>query len=315
MKNTKNTKSTMGAKRAFSLPELLIFMTIVGVISVFMITIIKPNDKALKYQYYNAYNTLRTAGYNINQDAIDAVESGDSSYTAVDKRFPINAKELCTKLAVNRNSDPTKSDGKYGYINTAVYNCNAGPTVPKSGTPSSFTDEKMAFQSSNSMKFYITERSTYNVTNSLGGSVSVTYFLVWVDLNGNRGPNTTDWKEGKAADIVPFLMTDNGNVVPLGNPIKDMKYLEARVQFVTDEKTYYSEPMTFYQAQMTAYGTKQYPSVDMNSVRASWKTLFSGTAAAPKTYPSEKSQDSQCTAATGDITPCSVEIEEQRGMF
>lgn len=116
---------------AFSLPELLIFLVIVGIISVLMLTIVKPNDKALKYQYYNAYNTLRTAGYNVSQDVADAQQSDDTTLTSFDKRLPNTPAEWCKRLAVNRNAAEGTADAKYGYINTAKYNCNSFSAVSR----------------------------------------------------------------------------------------------------------------------------------------------------------------------------------------
>lgn len=300
---------------AFSLPELLIFLVIVGVISVLMLTIVKPNDKALKYQYYNAYNTLRTAGYNVSQDVADAQQSDDTTLTSFDKRLPNTPAEWCKRLAVNRNAVEGSSDAKYGYINTAKYNCNSFSPVSTNPSDSNFkNNSKVAFQASNSMKYYISSKSSSSFTDNLSnGTTTLTYYLIWVDLNGDRAPNTKEWKEGRPADIVPFFVSDYGEVVPIGYPITDKRYLTASVKYVTDTQTYYSEPMTFYEAQMDAYGSKEYPTIDLFSIRRSFKTKFSSIS--PKTYPTEKSQDSKCSVSSGDVTPCSVEVDERRSPF
>lgn len=302
----KNTNKKSRIKQAFSLAELLILLVIVGVISVMMLTIIKPSEKALKYQYYNAYNTLNTAVYNIKQDAIQAAEDNVPGVPASDKRFPINARELCTKLAVNAGSN-------YGYINTTEYRCNSGPTVANSGNASEFTNAKMAFRASNSMKYYIRERSTANIPNSLGGTASVPYFVVWVDLNGDRGPNTSDFSGRKKPDIVPFVVADQGYVLPVGGPVADTAYMTGRAKVITDEKTYYANSTTYYQAQIAAYGGNQYPVTDLPSVAGSWRTLLAGTKAVAPSYPGG-SQLSDCSPPSpSDLPPCSVEVDEYKG--
>ncbi len=306
----KNNESFM-SKKAFTIPELMIFMVIVGVISVCMMTIIKPNEKALKYQYYNAYNTLKTATYNVMQDAMDASDS-DQSYSETDKKFPETAKELCKKLAVNRDTNDN-----YGYINTAKYNCISGPTVSKSAKDKNdFTDAKMAFQSSNSMKYYITQKDSYSFPDELGANFEMDYFVVWVDLNGNKGPNTAEIKKGRLPDIVPFVITSNGNVIPVGIPTTDRRYLQATVTFVSDDnEESYSDPMNFYSAQVTAFGSKEYPSSDFNSIRDSWDKVFQGTAIVPTTFPKDVSQSSKCRVNAGDVPNCLLEIVEEKGFY
>lgn len=294
-------------KKAFSIPELLIIMVIVGVISVMMLTIIKPNESALKFQYYNAYNTLNTAAFNINQDAMQALEENLPGVPAANKRFPINAKELCEKLASNGSVQS-------GYINTTDYRCDSNPKVAASGDPSTFIDANMAFRASNSMKFYIRERLTTNIPNSLGGTTSVPYFLVWVDLNGDRGPNTSDFQGKKKPDIVPFVVADYGYVLPVGGPVSDITYMTGRVKVITDKKTYYTNSMPYYAAQIAAYGNKQYPATDLPSVANPWRTILSGTKAVAPSYPGG-TQLSDCSPPTNtDLPPCSVEVDIQKGL-
>lgn len=164
------------------------------------------------------------------------------------------------------------------------------------------------------MKYYISSKSSSSFTDNLSsGTTTLTYYLIWVDLNGDRAPNTKEWKEGRPADIVPFFVSDYGEVVPIGYPITDKRYLTTSVKYVTDTQTYYSEPMTYYEAQMDAYGSKEYPTIDLFSIRKSFKTKFSSIS--PKTYPTEKSQDSKCRVSSGDVTPCSIEVDERRSPF
>ena len=166
-------------KDAFSLPELLIVMGIAGVISVMMLTIVKPNEITMKYQYYNAYNTLMTAAYNITQDVMLAIQSTDTSINAKDKVFPQSADELCKKLAV----DPANPTTKYGYINTTVYKCSTNtPTIGKNATKESFTDSKLAFIASNSMRYYISPLYSTNFNSNTLGAIPIDYFVVWLIL-------------------------------------------------------------------------------------------------------------------------------------
>lgn len=44
---------------------MLIVLVIISIVVVFTLTLIKPDDSALRIQYYKAYNTVATAAYNI----------------------------------------------------------------------------------------------------------------------------------------------------------------------------------------------------------------------------------------------------------
>ncbi len=305
-------------KAAFSLPELLIFLAIVGVITVMMLTIIKPSEKALKYQYYNAYNTLNTAAYNIRQDVIDVnnalLENSGLSYAEEDKKFPDTAKTFCAKFAVN----PDTPNDEYGYINTTEYKCNNFSSL-SSFSEGSFTDSAMAFRASNSMKYYISGPKTSSFKDDLdGGNVSIKYFIVWVDLNGDRRPNTPKWTKNRPADIVPFVVTDTGKVFPVGQPAVDRRYMQAYVDIDSTESSEYTASTTFYQAQQEAFGGKQYPTVDLSSIL--WDSNLSELAKIQdKKSISNHDQREICKATEqekeeGDfIPPCTVIVEEQDG--
>ena len=293
-------------KKAFSLPELLIVMGIVGVISVIMLTIIKPNEIALKYQYYNAYNTLQTAAKNVFLDAEEL--STSSTASAADKAFPATPADLCKKLAVN----PASPNSKYGYINSTVYNCSSLNTVGYNAGAGSFTDDKIAFTASNSMRYFISPLYNATLNSSVLGSVSLNYFIVWVDINGGRNPNTPVWTGKKVPDVVPFVVASNGVVVPIGHPTVDIRYTTARAKIVVEDGVSYGEPTTFYNAQVQAFGNYQEPSTELFSVRSDWQNLFKNTNLIPYDTTTTKTAIPECVPQSGNYSSCTVLIDEQK---
>lgn len=305
-------------KTAFSIPEILIFMTIVGIICVFMLTLIKPNEKYVRYAYYNTYHSLATAAYNIDQDARDMKDLNEAGMSEEDKKFPETAKELCKKLALDPNAKGGTKDSNYGYLNATIYNCGTGfKAVTKDTKATEFIPENIAFTTTNSMKYYISQPTSVTVKDAAmdDNEVNMPYFLIWVDLNGNRGPNTIKWKESRAADIVPFVLTRSGQIIPVGYPTVDKKYMLGRVKYSTEVRESYSNTRTFYETQMAAFGTREYPSMDMLSIRASLATKLKGTAAeiAKTDYPKTPAVDTNCALTGGMVIPaCVIEVDEQK---
>lgn len=306
-------------KTAFSIPEILIFMTIIGIICVFMLTLIKPNEKYVKYAYYNSYYSLSTAAYNIDQDARDMKELNEIGTPETDKVFPSTARELCKKLALDPASNAGTKESKYGYLNATIYNCGTGfKAVSKDTKATEFKEDNIAFTTTNSMRYYISEPNSVAVKDAAidNSIVNLPYFLVWVDLNGNRGPNTTEWKESRSADIVPFVLTISGKVIPVGYPTIDKKYMQGRVRYSTDVNESYSNTRTFYETQMAAFGTREYPSMDILSIRATLATKLQDTAAeiAKQHLPKSPAVDTNCVLTNGMAAPrCIIEVDEQKG--
>lgn len=306
-------------KTAFSIPEILIFMTIVGIICVFMLTMIKPNEKYLRYAYYNVYYSLATAAFNISQDAQDMRELNEEGMAEADKKFPETAKELCKKLALDPASKAGDKDSSYGYLNATIYNCGTGfKAVTKDTKANEFKDENIAFITTNSMKYYISEPNSVTVKDAAmdNSDVILPYFLIWVDLNGKRTPNATTWKESRAADIVPFVLTRSGKVIPVGYPTVDKKYMQSRIKYGIDVRDNFSNASTFYETQMAAFGDREYPSMDILSIRETLAKKLKGTAAeiAKTDYPKSPSVDTNCAITSEmSIPACVVEIDEQKG--
>lgn len=303
-------------KSAFSLAEILITMGIVGFICVLAITLIRPSDKTLIYQYYNAYNTLRTATYNIQQDVIDANYSHDDSYNDIEKRFANTAEELCQKLASNpqNHSEVNSAEQEYktrlGYINTSKYNCTGykGYTNSK-GFDESWLDNKLytlAFQTSNSMLYYISEPSVLKIQDNLNNLViNKIGFVVLVDTNGTRKPNTINTKNGRLADIVPFIVLTSGHVIPIGTPTIDKKYMKAKVKIFTQNgEKWLSENYSYRDAQIVAFDDKQYPIDDLSSVYKINDILINS-----KNTTTVKQND-ECVVKEDELPPCTVEIEK-----
>lgn len=298
-------------KLAFSLPEILITMGIIGIVSILGLTMIKPNERALVFQYYNAYNTLRTAVFNIQQDAIDANYSINTTFTELDKKFADNAKELCQKLAVNPaayNDGVTEDKTRLGYINTTRYNCeDFTKTVEKFAYPDKeeLTNEYLAFQSSNSMRYYLSDKFEIKVKDDLNNNeVKKEVFWVLVDINGPRKPNTAVWNKNKPADIVPFLITTGGQVIPAGYPTVDRRYMSASVKiFDGNIEKYLQTSFSYRDAQKIAFNDLQYPTVDPSSI---YKTVEQTIRAEVDTT---QEQHEDCKATTGFPAPCTIEID------
>lgn len=244
----KNRLRTM----AFSLPEIIIVMLIVAIAALLFITTLRPNsDKlVLKKLYYNAYRTLSTATYNIQADVedynnklveeADAAGSGEPAENEL-RSFPSTQAELCEKLISNEE----------GYINiSGVAACSK---VVQANSEQQFKDktgaelkEMATFTASNGMYYFMSEMDAD------GNSI------IWVDLTGDRAPNTAIWKKEAPADIVPFMIANNGIVVPLGYPTYDIRYLTARITNSDPDVTRDSQIMSFYGAKVGAFNNKSY---------------------------------------------------------
>lgn len=337
--------------RGFTIPELLVFLTIVGVIGSMLMVIVKPNERYLPYAYYSAYEALNTAVFNIKEDARDNASLDDDDIKNEDKIFPganivskqetsnlqsglqfngnslpgistaqskeeIAARELCKKLAVD-----SSTGDDYGYINTSEYNCKtfnlsaSGGGLTQSHTP--------AFVATNSMTFYISplifiESVDATIATEEDAEVAVGSFVVWVDLNGKRGPNTSVWEEKKPADRVPFLVTTSGVVIPVGAPTVDPRYSTSRVQYASDSLIKYSNvPITFLEAQYKAYNGKEYPTFDELSLSSSVRTKFSRTMYKNldnliKNTPT--TVDDKCKVDKEATPNCSVSLDENKGL-
>ncbi len=307
-------------KLAFSLAEILITISIAGFISVLAMTLIRPNDKTLIYQYYNAYNALRTAAYNIQQDVIDANYSRDTSYQSVERRFAYTAQELCQKLAINPNiKDGTNSpENEYkkrlGYINTTKYNCLDYKGYKNTTFDTSWLDNtnySLAFQASNSMLYYISELAIFKIEDNLNNLIiNKAGFIVLVDVNGMRKPNTIVPRKGNSADIVPFVVLTSGQVIPIGIPTVDKKYLKAKVKIYTQSgEKWLSDSFSYKDAQIIAFGNKQYPQDDLSSVYK-----LNNISINPKE--STIHQHNECKVKEGLLPPCTIEVEKHaKSMF
>lgn len=267
-------------KKGFSLGEVLCAMTIVGIISILALTTVNPSKKAVRYQYINAYNALNKAYYN-------GMAQGYNPFTTqqVDNQDPVHtdtkdtgALQLCraltTYINTKDNTRGTNANGQaYDYSNT----CSDSKIVSELGTEFLSTENmtkeeknnlitdrenKIQFTASNGMKFYISK---------MLGDDDAKFYLVFVDINGDKKPNTIEYsyyKNGTVRtepDIHAFAMLESGRVVPLGAAEYDPNLLTARVAYFDEDGgvKYTKMSQAYYQAKGQAWG--YYSSTDMET--------------------------------------------------
>ena len=135
-----------------------------------------------------------------------------------------------------------------------------------------------------------------------------------------RDSNTAVWSKGRAADIVAFSVVDYGEVIPLGYPKIDRRYMLARVYVPSDEdieegseKRNLTDLYSFYNAQQLAYGGKVFK-YDTFSYQESAE--FKGGALEIKKadVPENKAMLEDCKDPDNpedtEFSRCSIEIEE-----
>lgn len=223
----------MTKKKAMTLAEVLFVFVIIGIIATIAIVTVKPWDKACKYAYSRMYHTLRLAFYNAMLSQPE---------------FPKTSTKFCELLV--------------DFINTPQNGSNCVASRDLTNNPRIFPTDKIQIQASNGSRIWIganqgapfqhTEQETSGVT------TTIKYYLVYVDLNGNKGPNSGKWDERRLSDIVAFAVTDGLTVIPLGHPEVDTRYLYAHVvypQINEDEPDgKVSDNVTYYQARKMAWG-------------------------------------------------------------
>lgn len=223
----------MNKKKAMTLAEVLFVFIIIGIIAAIAIVTVKPWDKACKYAYSRMYHSLKLAFYN-------------SMLTQPE--FPTTSTKFCELLV--------------DYINTSTNGANCSRARDLTNNPRIFPEDKIQIQATNSSKIWIGANNgqpfVHTETESSGAVSKTKYYLVYVDLNGNKGPNSPKWEENKLSDIVAFAVTDGLTVLPLGHPEVDNRYLNAHVVYPQTEEDQpdgnLSDDMTYYEAKKYAWG-------------------------------------------------------------
>ena len=255
----------MNNKKAFTLGEVLTVFIIIGIIATIAMTTIKPWEKAYKYAYMKIYNALSVSIYNY-MTTVSGIDS-----------FPSTPQAFCNALIsyMNTSNNAEHSDenpcnlsgGKNDFLNNAPQlSAFQGGSNPKIRLSNGAWLWIGAYYDDDNDSWKPFE---YKQTIGSGEDASedvIKYYIVYADLNGDRGPNVIEYnpnaKFRRLPDIVSFAVTDTFAVIPFGYPKVDQRYLSAHIMFpvsedddeATAEGDRPSDSMTYYEALVGAYG-------------------------------------------------------------
>ncbi len=227
-------------KNAFTLIEILLVFLIIGIIITFETIVLQGQLNQYAAPYYNAYNTLFKAAYNVQADIYcpdDTLPPGKQICPDGPRPFPKTTKELCERLKEFINTVPGKGSCKNTDIDDNSSNGNQ------------FDEKHLRFVATNSFRYYIAEKkftdSNFKCPPEATGSLpqpcagsnnkknGLNYFVVYVDITGEKAPNRVGMSKSDEIypDIVPFAITINGEVVPMGYPIYSKIYMTAKIKY------------------------------------------------------------------------------------
>jgi type II secretory pathway pseudopilin PulG len=242
--------------KAFTLAEILIVFTIIGIVSSLILMTTKRMAASDKYAYQRAYDSVWTAAYNA---------SAEPGAPALD-----TPENLCKGMAKYINSQNATNPIAGSGHGTDDGFCNA---IVAASRPTKLTDEfkdlTPDFIANNGMRFYISKKITANnVADFEGVRQNIDFFIVYADIDGERGQNSIS-----SGDVVAFAVTPNADVIPLGLPAYDKHYFVAKVVF-PETKTHpnerLSDAMTYYDAIHNAWGGRilfdDLRTIDFNSL-------------------------------------------------
>lgn len=213
-------------KRGFTLAELLITLTIIGILAVLSMQTVKSVKDKYAFMCYYLFRDLKIA---VGHMAADSVYGSLNSVTCDKDNLSGSDYATCISDAVsgtaNANIIDYKTDTGFckslaKYLSSASkVECAAGD-INKATIASPYNKlTKPNFKLLNRNYVYVSERKV--------GTNPKTYRVVSFDLNGHSSPNTG----GK--DIVSFAIFDNGEILPLGDPAGDPNYFMAVIKMRT----------------------------------------------------------------------------------
>ncbi len=235
--------------KGFTLAELSFVFVFIGVVSV--IAMHTMNDRFVDFfgRYYTAYDSLSKAAYNTYIDtycrtADDALSDCKNNKEKENGRpFPKNPKELCERLSeyLNKSEDIKCSNS---VIVNALDNEFYDNKLKKK------TNIQMAL--SNGFQLSFSPKKEIIINHAKTSNETIEYFIVYVDLNGSAKPNSTQLPH---PDIVPFIVTCTGDVIPVGYPVYDKTYASARI---LDSQNNQTKSFTIDEARQLAFGNDSY---------------------------------------------------------
>ena len=258
-------------KSGFTLAEVLCALAIVGICTAFAMTLMKPAQKsAMKYLYMNAYTSIEKAYYNsaaIGFDPFSTEPDEDGVPPVFSDTKDTGALKLCQGLTtyINTTTNVKTEDDDYSS------SCSDTKITSELAKDDDFNNDTLQFTATNGMRFYISKQ----LTMASGDK----FYLVFVDVNGERGPNSIDYsyKGGKTSDdyndtdpddvkqkakdqiepdIYAFAILKTGRICPIGIPEYDSNILTARfAYFDSDGNVLYTKhSLPYYQAKGAAWG-------------------------------------------------------------
>lgn len=312
-------------KKGMTLGELCLVFAIMGVVASMTLIAAKPYDKSIKYAYEKVYSTLNTAFYNAQLNLTDELRADDAQFNAtsnvcnesnedlcIDGTFPMNSYTLCYMLTqyINTSQSTVSANCNANAISVSGLNPTSVNTILASTTPH--------ITASNGVKYWIVSFDSSGINKPINGQfkqsgivrnngevtytddngerANIRFYGIVVDINGSMGPNTTSNRSNKQiADTVAFIILDTGDIIPIGQPLLDKRYITANVIGPNGSPIPNLPPLSIYQAVRIAWAT--------DSIQSSGSTFLANVFRSADNPLSLGFFSSNCVKA-GTNTPC-----------
>ncbi len=210
----------MNKKNAFTLAELLIVFTMIGVLTVVALNTMKGYDRTIRYSHASVYHNLDRAFFNAMFYSDNKNPFTKTDYNPDGSSYEVSAQEgakrLCDMLA--------------SYLNVASNTCSSNG-LANLNAPDGAALGTVQLTTLNGVELYISERQDKQYP----------FFIIYADINGPKPPNTLDYQAPSAAnghrtkdpDRFAFAALSIGRICPLGVPEVDPKFMTARIAYVS----------------------------------------------------------------------------------
>ena len=227
-------------KKAFTLAEVMIVLTLTSVIAVLSMEAYKAIKSRFAFTCYYLYRDLKIA---IGHMASDSLEGSLNSVTCDKDNLTASEYTACLTAAVAHTSNTNIMDytTDIGFCKMLARYLSAASKVEcaDSDMNNATIADNNFYGNLTKPNFKLLNKHYVYVSKRVAGSNSDgqlhTYRIVSFDLNGKESPN----QAGK--DILSFAIFDNGEILPLGDPAENPEYFMAVIKMRTTADRFSTE--------------------------------------------------------------------------